>query len=174
MRLADVSQAAGISHQGLYLHFRGRDALLLGLLGHMHVTFQFEARYQRVTDAPDGIRAMEEMLEFMTELNMRLDKIGWVLEEVQYLDEAFGRDYRQRVSGLREAIRNDVITRLSDEGHLRPEWNIPEATDLFLISTTYGTWKELTREIGWAPLEYARNTIRILGTALLGNPIRPT
>lgn len=170
MRLADVSQAAGISHQGLYLHFRGRDSLLLGLLQHMDETYEFEARYERVTAAADGVLALEEMVEFMTELNVRLDDIGWVLEEVQYLDEAFGQDYQRRVSGLREAIQTDVVSRLFDEGHLRPEWNISDASDLFLITTTYGTWRELTRELGWAPTQYARQASQLLKTALLITP----
>ncbi len=136
----------------------------------MSETYEFEARYQQVTGAADAIRAIEEMVEFMTELNIRLDKIGWVLEEVQYLDEAFGQDYQQRVTGLREAIQNDVIIRLSSEGHLRPEWDIPDATDLFLINTTYGTWKELTRELGWTPTQYTQHANRLLKTALLTAP----
>lgn len=170
MRLADVSRAAGVSHQGLYLHFRGRDALLVALLAHMEDTFDFGGRYQQVTEAADGVQAIEEMVEFLTELNSRLDRVGWVLEEVQYLDEAFGEDYRRRVTGLREAIRNDVISRLSDEGRLRPEWTLEQATDLFLITTTYGTWRELTRELGWTAHRYSRDAIQILNTALLTNP----
>lgn len=170
MRLADVSAAAGISHQGLYLHFRGRDALLLGLLAHMEETWDFETRYQQVTGAVDGVQGIDEMVAFMTQLNLRLDTVGWVLEEVQYLDEAFGRDYQRRVSGLREAIQNDVVRRLYDEGHLRPEWNISQATDLFLITTTHGTWKDLTRELAWTPLQYTQNASRLLKIALLTNP----
>lgn len=167
MRLADVSQAAGVSHQGLYLHFRGRDALLLAMLPHMVETYEVQSLHQQVLDAPDGLTALERMVEFLGRLNERLDKISWVLEEAQHLDDAFGRDWRRRVVGLRDAIESDVITRLSEEQGLRPEWSISDATDLFLSVTTLGTWRELTRELGWTPRQYTENAIRLIRTSLV-------
>jgi AcrR family transcriptional regulator len=99
MRLADVASRAGVSHQGLYLHFRGRDALLVALLTHMVEAFDVHARYQRIVEAPDGRAATEAMVEHLGFVNGKLDSIGWVLEETQHLDEAFGRDWRRRVIG---------------------------------------------------------------------------
>lgn len=170
MRLADVSAGAGISHQGLYLHFGGRNGLLEALLGHMVESFEINQRYSEVTEAVDALTAMEKMVGFLGFMNERLDSIGWVLEEAQYLDEAFGEDYRRRVSGLRAAIETDTIIRLADEGLLRPEWSTSDATDLFLALTTLGTWRELTRELGWTPAEYEATTVRLLRTSLLRDP----
>lgn len=170
MRLADVSAGAGISHQGLYLHFGGRNGLLEALLGHMVESFEINQRYSEVTEAVDALTAMEKMVGFLGFMNERLDSIGWVLEEAQYLDEAFGEDYRRRVSGLRAAIETDTIIRLADEGLLRPEWSTSDATDLFLALTTLGTWRELTRELGWTPAEYEATTLRLLRTSLLRDP----
>ncbi len=167
MRLADVSEGAGISHQGLYLHFRGRDALLLALLSHMVETFEVHSRHQDVIDAPDGAAAIERMVEFLGFMNERLDSIGWVLEEAQHLDEAFGADWHRRVSGLREAIKHDVIERLDDEKSLRPEWSVDEAANLFLAITTLGAWRELTRELGWTPGGFTENATRLIRTSLL-------
>jgi AcrR family transcriptional regulator len=167
MRLADVSEAAGVSHQGLYLHFKGRNALLLGMLPHMVETYDVQRFHAEVVDSPDGVTAVERMVEFLGRLNERLDKISWVLEEAQHLDAGFGRDWRRRVAGLRDSIESDVITRLEGEGSLRPEWSVPDATDLFLAITTLGTWRELTRELGWSPSEYMDNAARIILTSLV-------
>jgi AcrR family transcriptional regulator len=167
MRLADVSRAAGISHQGLYLHFGGRDGLLLALLSHMVERFEPQVRHQRVLEAPDGRTALREMVEFLGFMNEQLDSIGWVLEEAQHLDKAFGRDWRRRVVGMQDAIESGVVTRLSDEGSLRKEWSVPEATDLFVAITTLGAWRELTRELGWTPSQYVSNAVRLLETSLL-------
>lgn len=169
MRLADVARAAGVSHQGLYLHFRGRSALLLAMLPHMVETYDVHRLHQRVLDARNGPTAIDRMVEFLGQLNEKLDTIGWVLEEAQHLDEAFGRDWRRRVAGLRESIESDVIARLSEEGTLRPEWSVSDATDLFLAITTLGTWRELTGELGWSRGQYTKNAIRIIRTALLTN-----
>jgi AcrR family transcriptional regulator len=167
MRLADVAGKAGVSHQGLYLHFRGRDALLTGLVTHMVESFDIHARYQRVVDAPDGRAAIAAMVDHLGFINSKLDSIGWVLEEVQHLDEAFGRDWRRRVVGLRGAIERDLIERLRAEGSLRPVWSTSDATDLFLAVTTLGSWRDLTRELGWSSEEYATNITRLLAAGLL-------
>ena len=169
MRLVDVSRGAGVSHQGLYLHFGRRDGLLVALLSHMVETFDVHSLHQQVIEAPDGRMAIERMVGFLGSLNGRLDTIGWVLEEAQHLDEAFGRDWRRRVIGLREAIETDVIKRLADEGSLRPEWSVSDAADLLLAVTTLGAWRELTRELGWTPEQYTENVTRLIETSLLGN-----
>lgn len=170
MRLADVSQAAGISHQGLYLHFRGRDALLLAMLPHMEASFELKNKHQQILRAASGLEALDRMVGFMAELNLRLDTIGWVFEEAQYLDDAFGRDYRRRVSGLREAIQDGVTARLAREGLMDQRWTVSDATDLFLATTTYGSWRDLTRELGWTTEQYTESVGRLLRTALLDDP----
>lgn len=170
MRLVDVSQAAGISHQGLYLHFGGRDGLLVALLPHMVETFDLHGLHRRVLEASNGRLAIKKMVDFLGSLNGRLDTIGWVLDEAQHLDESFGRDWRRRVIGLREAIETDVIKRLADEGSLRAEWSVSDAADLFLAVTTFGAWRELTRELGWTPEQYAENVTRLIETSLLDSP----
>lgn len=167
MRLADVAGRAGVSHQGLYLHFRGREALFVALLTHMVETFDVHVRYQRVVEAPDGRSAIERMVDHIGFISGKLDSIGWVLEETQHFDEAFGRDWRARVIGLREAIQHDVIERLAVEGSLRSEWSVSEAANLFLAVTTLGSWRDLTRELSWSPEDYTANITQLLKTSLL-------
>lgn len=168
MRLIDVARDAGVSHQGLYLHFGGRDGLLLALLPHMIESFDLHRRYEEVTGAADGREALVRMVSFLATMNARLDTIGWVLEEAQHLDEEFGRDWKQRVTGVRGVIERDVVDRLASEGLLRSEWTTSDATDLIVALTTLGSWRELTRELGWNVDEYCSNVVRILETSLLG------
>jgi len=167
MRLIDVARKAGVSHQGLYLHFGGRNGLLVAMLPHMVETFDLTRRFAQVTEAPNGRAAAARMIDFLSSMNGRLDAIGWVLEEAQHLDEAFGRDWRRKTLGLREVIEDDVIMRLSEEGSLRDVWSIEDATDLVLAVTTLGTWRELTRELGWTPEQYSENVTRVLMNSLI-------
>jgi AcrR family transcriptional regulator len=167
MRLVDVSSGAGVSHQGLYLHFGGRDGLLVALLAHMVETFDLHQRHSLVVDASDGATALRRMVEFLGSMNQRLDSIGWVLEEAQFLDDAFGRDWRQRVAGLRAAIESEVISRLAHEGSLREGWEVSDAADLFIAVTTLGTWRDMTRELGWTPEQYIENVTRLLSQSLI-------
>ena len=130
-------------------------------------TFDLRRRHERAVTAPDGRTALRRMVEFLGILNERLDAIGWVLEEAQHLDEAFGRDWRRRVVGIRGTIERDVVTRLHREGSLRDGWTVPTATDLFLALTALGTWREFIRELAWTPTRYVSRVTRLIETSLL-------
>lgn len=166
MRLADVAKAAGVSHQGLYLHFRGRDALLLALLEHMVESFELRPRSDAVIEAADGRQAVERLVEFMAALNLHLDEIGWVLEEAQHLDEAFGRDWHNRTRGLRDFTLRHVARRLADEGSLRQPWTADDACDLILGLTNLGTWRTFVRDLDRSGEAYTEAITRMIRTSL--------
>lgn len=166
MRLADVARAAGVSHQGLYLHFKGRNALLLGLLDHMVSSFGLRERSDAVVAATDGVAAVERIVGFMYQLDFRLAEIGWVLEEAQHLDDGFGNDWRNRARGLRDFIEQHVAERLRSEGRLRAPWSVDDATDLVLGLTDLGTWRTFVRDLGWSESDYVGRLTGMILAAL--------
>lgn len=169
MRLADVAKAAGVSHQGLYLHFRGRHALLVALLGHMVESFGLESLSQAVVAAPDGREAVARLVEFVYTLNLRLEEVGWVLEEAQHIDEAFGRDWRHRTKGLRDFIREKVVSRLAGEGVLGERWSVESASDLIIGLTNLGTWRIYVRDLGWSRRRYIESLTAMIVAGLTGS-----
>ncbi len=166
VRLADVARAAGVSHQGLYLHFKGRDALLLALLDHMVSSFGLRELSDAVIEAGDGRTAVKRVVTFMYQLNGRLTEVGWVLEEAQHLDEGFGIDWRNRTRGLQGFIREHVTGRLATEQTLRGPWTTDDAADLILGLTDLGTWRTYVRDLGWSESDYVSNLTGMILSAL--------
>ena len=62
-----------------------------------------------------------------------------------------------------------MISRLDEEQSLRPEWSVSDASDLFLAITSLGSWRELTRELGWTSHQFKENATRLIETSLLGS-----
>ena len=166
MRLSDVARAAGVSHQGLYLHFKGRDALLLALLEHMVTSFGLRELSDAVVGAPDGRMAVRRIVEFMYQLDSRLSEIGWLLEEAQHLDEAFGDDWRNRTRGLQGFIHDHVTGRLAADGLLRNPWVADDAADLILGLTDLGTWRTYVRDLGWSESDYTSKVTAMILSAI--------
>lgn len=132
----------------------------------MQEVFDIETVYNGVLESPTGVDALGLIAEFFTLLNSKLDSIGWVLEEAQYLDEGFGNDYREKAQGLRQTLHH-FASRLQDEGVLRVAWSVDGATDFLVALTTLGTWRDLTRDFNWTADEYRDRLLDWLRIALL-------
>jgi len=166
LRLADVASRAGVSRQAIYLHFGSRSGLLLALLPRMQERLGLEQLYQGVVEAPSGVEALPLMVGFFGALDRGLDEAGWVLEEAQYLDEAFGKDWRGRTAALRGLVR-DLMIRLSAEKVLREVWDIEGATDLFSSLTSFGAWREFNRESAQVSARWEETITDLVKRALI-------
>ncbi|MEX2421766.1 MAG: hypothetical protein WD670_08115, partial [Actinomycetota bacterium] len=65
------------------------------------------------------------------------------------------------------AAHRAIIQRIADDGRLADGWTIDAAADLFYTVTMQGPWRELTRELGWTPEQYAENMLRLFRRSLL-------
>ena len=55
----DVARAAGISRQGLYLHFATRGQLFLGLFDHVNEVLDLDAALRPIREAVDALAALD-------------------------------------------------------------------------------------------------------------------
>lgn len=65
------------------------------------------------------------------------------------------------------AAHRAIIQRIADEGRLADGWTVDAAADVFYTVTMQGLWRELTRELGWTPEQYAENMLRLFRRSLL-------
>lgn len=166
VRLVDAADRAGVSRQTVYLHFGDRAGLLLALVEYMPESLGFQQLLAHVFDAPTGAEAMERAVELHSSYHSKIDSVAQVLEAAQYEDEDLGAAWRNRMDASRAAHRA-IIQRIADEGHLADGWTVDTAGDLFYTMTMNGPWRELTRELGWTPEQYAENITRLLRRSLL-------
>ena len=164
--LVDAADRAGVSRQAVYLHFGDRAGLLLALVQYMPESLGFQKMLANVFDAPTGAEMLERAVKLHSTYTSRIDSIAQVLEAAQYQDEELGAAWRDRMNASRAAHRA-IIQRVADEGQLADGWTVDTAGDLFYTVTMNGPWRELTRELGWTPEQYAENITRLLRRSLL-------
>ena len=166
IRLVDAADRAGVSRQTVYLHFGDRAGLLLALVEHMPETLGFQELLAHVFDAPTGAEMLQRAVEVHSTYSAKIDSVAQVLEAAQYRDKALGAAWRDRMDRSRVAHRA-IIQRIADEGQLADGWTVDTAGDLFYTVTMQGPWRELTRELGWTPEQYAENMLRLFRRSLL-------
>lgn len=157
MRVADIAERAGVSRQAVYLHFGDRKGLVLALLSHLQEVYAVHEMVASLEETDSPLERMRGVIEVLTTLNGHVDQVGWLFEEAQHLDEAFGRDWRNRARGTRDWIRAQVEM-VSD--HLAAGWDVESAADFVYSVTSLGAWRDLTRDLGWTRDEYVASTFR--------------
>lgn len=169
MRLADVAAHAGVSRQAVYLHFGDRAGLVLALLEHMQLAYGVHAMTERVTGARTPAQRLRRLVDLLATLNGHVDRVGWLFDEAQHLDEAFGRDWRNRARGVRAFIEQQVRA-VAEAGALDPRWDVAGATDFVFAVTSLGSWRELTRDLGLSNRAYLQRVRSWVVDLLLASP----
>jgi|SRR3990170_2037433 len=166
VRLVDAAERAGVSRQTVYLHFGDRAGLLLALVEYMPESLGFPELLAHVFDAPKGVEMLQRAVELHSTYSAKIDSVAQVLEASQYRDMDLGAAWRDRMDRSRAAHRA-IIQRIADEGRLADGWTVDAAADLFYTVTMQGPWRELTRELGWTPGQYAEDMTKLLRRSLL-------
>ncbi len=166
IRISDVADRAGVSRQAIYLHFGDRANLLLALVEFMPETLGFQNLLAHVFAAGSGVEMLRRAVALHSTYSAKIDSVARVLEAAQYQDPAVGAAWRDRMNRSRAAHRA-IIERIAKEGQLADGWTVSEAADLFYTVTMQGPWRELTRELGWSPEQYAERITKLLLDSLV-------
>jgi AcrR family transcriptional regulator len=165
LRLHEVAARAGVSRQALYLHFGGRQGLILALVRHMDETLELAELLAHVYSAEDGRQLLERAMRLSTEFWAKVAPVATVLVASQE-DDALRAAWRDRMAFRRGTFRR-MAERLDELGELAPSWDVAAAADLLHAVTHFGSWRELTGELGWSDDHYVDAMSRLLGRALL-------
>lgn len=164
--LQDVAREAAVSRQAVYLHFGDRAGLLVALVEFMDESLDKESVVAKILGAPTGEEALERMVRGLSVYTARVDSVARVLEAFQYQDDAVAAAWRNRMN-LRVEQTRRIVQRIADDGRLADGWTVATATDLCYTILMPGPWRELVRERGWSPQQYADHMIRLLRRSLL-------
>ena len=163
--MARIAKAARVSRQGMYLHFADRADLMLALVRHADEKRGLAAEILRVREAPTGVAAMCEMVSLQARMNPGIWAVARAVDAVRRTDAAAERSWQDRLSHRLEGCRQ-IVTRIDQEGALKPGISQETATDLLWSLTSLRTWEDLVLERGWTAAEYKESVTRLLRDAL--------
>jgi len=163
--MAKIAKAARVSRQGMYLHFADRAELMLALVRHTDEKCGLAAEVRRMTEAPSGVAAMEEMVSLQARLNPSIWAIARAVDAVRRTDAAAEKGWQDRLKHRLEGCRQ-IVARIHKEGTLKPGVSQEEAADLLWSLTSLRTWEDLVLDRGWTPAQYEERVKRLLRDTL--------
>lgn len=156
VRLADIARAAGVTRQGLYLHFSSRNALLLALVEYVDRQEELGRHAADVWDAPDAVTALDRFVDLHARYTPRIYPTARVLLDERHADAAVADAWEDRMTGRRRACGR-LIDRLTAEGSLASGMGREDAIDMLWALTSIQVWEQLVRDRSWSADRYARH-----------------
>jgi AcrR family transcriptional regulator len=165
--MAAIADAAGLSRQMVYVHFRSRAGLLTAMARDHDRRSGFAARVAATHELPsaEGLeRLIREWLAYVPEIL----PIARALEAAAITGEAGGAAWSDRMDDLHTQFAL-AIGRLAAEDRLAPGWTVETATDWAWARSHLTGWQQLVRERGWDADVYAERCAR----SVLAELVRP-
>ena len=161
--MGDVATAAGVSRQAVYLHFRSRGQLFLGLVHQMDEETQIRTHLATALEADDPVEALRGFLSVWLRFADAIQPVATVLLSTRTTDADAWMAWDDRMKDLRGGHLR-AARRLASAGLLREGLDPRRAADLTWALTSVQVWEQLRKDRAWA----ARRGERELIDAVVG------
>jgi AcrR family transcriptional regulator len=167
--MAGIADAAGLSRQMVYVHFRSRAGLLTAMARDHDRRSGFAARVAAARELPP-VEALERLLRDWLAYLPEILPVARALEAAAIAGEAGGDAWRNRMDDLHAQLRA-AVARIE----LAPGWTVDTATDWAWARVQPGPFEQLVAERGWSADEYADRVARsVLSEIVSPDAARPT
>jgi AcrR family transcriptional regulator len=152
--MAEVARAAGLSRQGVYLHFPDRKTLLIALA----LRAKEEHPAASIEDAPSARAALTTAVARCAEIYPKVWPVVRALRD-EGSDPNAG-------TGWRPVGPRALAERFRDEGALAAHLSPATAADLIATLLSLSVWKELALDCGWDSARYKSHIAFLAASAL--------
>jgi len=165
-----IAEAAGVSRQLVYFHFRNRAGLLTAMARHRDATRGFVTRVTAAAALPPAA-ALEALLRAWCAYLPEILPVARALEAAHVTGDEGGDAWRDRMEGLREAIAA-AVDRVARDGGLARGWSAATAADWLWAELQPAAFAHLAAWRGWTAEDYAERTVPALLGAVLASAAR--
>lgn len=166
VNMDEVAGEVGISRQGLYLHFRSRNALLEVVAERIDNARGIRERTASVLDSPDALGTLHALIDFHVSYLPRVYPIAIAMYAAGKTEKDAAFMWDNRIAAMLEFFAA-VTQRLADEGRLRKSWTTDEATELLWTILSLHTYEQLVIDRGWPIDRYRQHLETILDRVLV-------
>ena len=173
--LDQVAERAGVAVQTVYFHFQNKatllnDALDVAAVGDAEPVPLLQRPWlDRIKAEPDPLLMIEQWVANSRSIMERVAPIMAVIRGTIGADPDLAKQWHINEEQRRTAF-GALAQILADRGVLKTGLTRQEAADLaFLIGSVEG-YILATRTLGWPPEQWARATVSMLTSTLLGTP----
>lgn len=160
-----IAKAAGLSRQAVYLTFSDKADLFIALVRFVDDRRGLSAEIAKVTGAPNGLAALDELVSLQARMNPALYPAVIALEALRRTDAAVEDGWRDRLDNRLRGCRG-IAERLEAEGRLKAGLGVAEAADLIWTLTSLRQWEDLVILRGWSAERYEARVGALLRAAV--------
>lgn len=164
--LGEIAREAGVSRQGLYLHFESRVALAVAVAQFVDETFGIEEALAPSRAATDAQTLLRAHARFVARYNERIQTVVRMADALRQTDAEMAVPWNDRLA-RRRAGGHVIAQKLSAWGELADEWTVDAAGDWVCALSSVKLWEELVLDLGWSRERFARSLERQLVAGLL-------
>ncbi len=169
----EIAKEAGISRQAVYAyHFGSKSEFLIALLVHVEAVEGIAELLRPSDEAASGVEALREAVNATAEFERRVHDVATMLLAARRSDDAAAATWADRMARKREGFGR-LVSRLAEEGDLRPDWTPQDAADLAYALLSSQVFDVLVSERGWSVDQYAARIWRALASAIVAGPADP-
>jgi AcrR family transcriptional regulator len=146
VRIDDVAKRAGVSRSTVYQLFGDRAGLLVALAERLRQQAGFD-RLVEASNHPDARESFRRALRESCRMFAAFPELARSLFTLAGLDEDAVAAVAQLERGRRPGMRA-LATRMAEQGQLRDDVSVDEATQLLTVVTGFPAFDELFRALG--------------------------
>ena len=166
LSMGAIAEAAGLSRQALYLNFRDKADLFIGLLRYADGQRGLVKALAKIREAPNGVETLLAMVAPRARHNPGHKPLADAFELLRRQDPAAEQAWRSRLDDRLEGARS-AVARLASEGRLKRGLDQAVAADLVWTLTSLGVWDNLVVHRGWSADEYRERVSALLLSAVV-------
>jgi AcrR family transcriptional regulator len=141
LRVDEIARSAGVSRSTVYLLYGSRAGLFDALARHL----RYEAGFDALLDEfrkPDALEAMRGSQRAAVRMYAKLPNLARALFTLSSIDPDAVAAVRAIEDGRRPG-QADIAGRLAEQGYLRSDVSVAEATDILTVITSFQAFDEL-------------------------------
>ncbi len=155
VRISDIARQAGVSRQGLYLHFRTRAELLISATRYLDEVNGIDERLATSRSAASGLERLDAWIVAWGSYIPEIYGLAKALLAMKDEDVEAAAAWDDRMQAVRHGCQA-AVKALHADGVLNPDYTPRRATDLLFTMLSVRNWESFTIECGWSQKAYLK------------------
>lgn len=164
--MAEVAEAAGLTRQAIYVHFRSRGGLLVALVRRADERADIHAQFRRALSTAKAADRLEAFLGVWFNFVPEIYPVASMLSRARADDPEAAAAWTDRMTALHHGF-GSLATSLRRDGALAGGWTAPAAADYLWAGSSLPTWELLAITRGWGAAKTSKILRRTLAAAVL-------
>lgn len=144
----EIANAANVSRQSVYLHFKTRGGLLMALVKRADDRFTIKEDFLTAITIVSPINRLDECLRIWFDFVVKIQPVACDLIRLRKTDKDAANAWADRMHDLR-SWEYQLVKSLAADTALAQMWTVDDATDYLWSASSVQIWDILTNDQKW-------------------------